>query len=319
MQLSHRMQDLMSAPKPYLTDGGLETTLIFHYGYDLPCFAAFPLLDDDKGRADLETYYKSYVDVAKASATGFVLDVPVWRASGDWGGELGYDQADLNRVNREGAEFAGALRDDWETEAAPIVVNGVIGPKGDGYVVDTAMTADEAEIFHGHQIRALTQGGVEMVTAVTMTYAAEAIGIARAAVSSRVPVVISFTVETDGRLPSGQRLSDAIAEVDAATDGDVLYFMINCAHPDHYSATVAGDDAWRYRIGGLRSNASRMSHEELDNAEDLDAGNPQEFGYLHRELMNSLPNIRVLGGCCGTDDRHIGCMAQGHSHYRQAG
>ncbi|NHX27563.1 homocysteine S-methyltransferase family protein, partial [Escherichia coli] len=237
----------------------------------------------------------------------FVLDVPTWRASADWGAELGYGADDLDRVNQEGAEFAQTLRAKWQTDATPVIVNGVIGPRGDGYAIEHIMSRAEAEAFHTPQAHALARGGVETISAITMTYAAEAIGVARAAIGAGVPVVVSFTVETDGRLPSGQELKDAIAEVDDATDGAVLYFMINCAHPDHYSGTVAGDGAWRYRIGGLRSNASRLSHAELDRAEELDAGDPVEFGRLHQELALDLPNIRVLGGCCGTDDRHVCC------------
>lgn len=312
--LTKRIDDLLSAPAPYLTDGGLETTLIFHYGLDLPCFAAFPLLDTAEGRAQLERYYESFAQIARNSARGFVLDVPTWRASPDWGAKLGYGAAELERVNREGAAFAGALRRKWETGGCPVLVNGVVGPRGDGYALGKAMRCDEAEAYHAPQIDALAKGGVDMVTAVTMTYAAEAIGVARAAIARHVPVVISFTVETDGRLPSGQRLQDAIAEVDAATDGEVLYFMINCAHPDHFSRDVAGDGAWRFRLGGLRANASRLSHAELDGAETLDAGDPDEFGRLNTALAAMLPNIRVLGGCCGTDHRHIQCVSRGATH-----
>ncbi|MDA5093710.1 homocysteine S-methyltransferase family protein [Aliiroseovarius sp. KMU-50] len=304
-----RINDFLAAAKPYLTDGGLETTLIFHYELDLPCFAAFPLIDTHEGRGHLERYYESFVKLALKSRTGFVLDAPTWRASPEWGAELGYGSDDLARVNRESVEFTHFLRNKWETKTTPILVNGVIGPRGDGYISEEAMSRDEAEAFHAPQILALADGGVDLVTAVTMTNAAEAVGIARAAISRDVPVVISFTVETDGCLPSGLALKDAITEVDDATGGSILYFMINCAHPDHYSDKVAGGDAWRLRLGGLRSNASRLSHAELDNAETLDAGDPDEFGRLHQDLTNQLPNIRVLGGCCGTDDRHIRCVA----------
>ena len=318
-KLTKRIDDLLAAPAPYLTDGGLETTLIFHEGRELPCFAAFPLIDSEHGRGILKRYYRTYVDVARKAETGFVLDVPTWRASPDWGTRLGYGSADLDRVNREGAVFAQGLRRIWETDTTPVIVNGVIGPRGDGYVLEDAMRRDEAETFHAPQIRALARGGVELVSAITMTYSAEAIGVARAAIAEGIPVVISFTVETDGRLPSGQALAEAIAETDDATDGAVLYYMINCAHPDHYAREIAGDGAWRYRIGGLRSNASRLSHEELDDADELDAGDPLEFGRLHRELLAELPNIRVLGGCCGTDDRHIHCVAYGaHDHHVHA-
>lgn len=304
---NRRLDALMASPEPYLTDGGLETTLIFHEGLDLPAFAAFPLLERAEGRALLERYYRGYFDIAARADRGFVLDLPLWRANADWGHELGYDAAALRSICQTATEVARRWRADWETPESPIVLNGVVGPRGDGYHAGEAMAVSDAEAYHAPQIAAMA--GVDMVSAITLTYAAEATGVARAALALGLPVVISFTVETDGRLPSGQPLGEAIAEVDAETGGAVLYYMINCAHPDHFSSAVAGTDAWRGRIGGLRSNASRMSHAELDEAETLDAGDPVEFGTLHSDLAGQLPRLRVLGGCCGTDTRHVACLA----------
>ncbi len=316
-QTNDRIAALMAAREPWLTDGGLETTLIFHNGRDLPAFAAFPLIETEEGRAELDDYYQGYYEIARKAGTGFVLDVPTWRANPGWGEAVGYDRAALDRVNRLGARHACTVRDAWEADGSPIIVNGVIGPSDDGYSASHHLTAAMAEAVHSPQIAALVAGGVEMVTAVTMTYVEEALGVARAAKAVGVPCVIAFTTETDGRLPSGQGLADAIRAVDDDPATDVLYFMVNCAHPDHFAGTVAEGDDWRYRIGGVRANASRMSHAELDEAEDLDAGDPHEFGTLNADLGAVLPNLRVVGGCCGTDTRHIHAVS-GCIHHRRA-
>src|SRR5918995_806262 len=240
----------------FLTDGGLETTLVFHRGLDLPFFAAFPLLDSDDGRAALRDYFEPYLELAAGRGAGFVLDTPTWRANADWGPQLGYDRDGLARVNRDAVAFARELRVAAGATPAPILVNGVIGPRGDGYVAGEKMADGEAAAYHALQAEAFAEAGADMLTAVTMTYAEEATGIARAAAAAGLTCAISFTVETDGRLPSGQALGDAIAEVDAATDAGPAYFMVNCAHPTHFAHVVAGLGGTADRIGGLRVNAS---------------------------------------------------------------
>jgi len=291
----------------YLTDGGLETTLVFQRGVDLPEFAAFPLLDSPTGRRLLSEYFEPYFDLAERTGRGFIIDTPTWRANPDWATGLGYDTDALAEINRRAVAFVVEL-----AAARPgldVVVDGVIGPRGDGYVVDDTMTADEAMNYHFLQAKAFAEAGAEMITAVTMTYAEEAIGVVRAAVSSGLPVVVSFTVETDGTLPSGQRLQDAIARVDEATDGAAAYFMINCAHPTHFDHLVADGAPWLGRIKGIRANASALSHAELDAAEELDRGDPEELAGHYRNLADRLPELRVVGGCCGTDHQHVALMA----------
>ena len=239
----------LTADRPFLTDGGLETTLVFHQGLDLPDFAAFPLLDSDEGRASLIAYYTPYLDLAERIGTGLVLDTPTWRANLDWGARLGYDAVRLAAVNHRAVEFVTSLA--AQRPAVTAVVNGVIGPRGDGYVVGSTMSAADAAVYHGLQARAFAEAGAQMVSAITMTYAEEAIGVARAAAAVDLPAVISFTVETDGRLPSGQTLGDAIAQVDDACRVAPAYYMVNCAHPTHFSSqldrrrTVAGAGARR--------------------------------------------------------------------------
>lgn len=293
-----------------LTDGGIETTLIFHKGFDLPLFASYILLDDDAaGRKALREYYARYIDIARDTRSGFVLESPTWRCSRDWGAKLGHDADQIAAFNREAIALMEDLRKDAGIDE-PIVISGNIGPRGDGYAPETQMTAEESEAYHRHQVETFAETGADMISAVTMTHAGEAIGIARAAKAAGIPVAISFTVETDGRLPSGQPLGEAIRETDASTGNTPAYYMINCAHPDHFKHVLADDGSgWTSRIRGIRANASRMSHAELDNSETLDDGNPDELGVEYANLSAALPNLRVFGGCCGTDHRHVRAIA----------
>ncbi|MCL6286166.1 homocysteine S-methyltransferase family protein [Ruegeria sp. 2012CJ41-6] len=288
-----------------LADGGLETTLVFHDGIDLPLFAAFKALENEQGVEAIDRYMRGFADLAVRHHRGFVMDTPTWRASPRWAAELGVDREQLKAIHREVVATLAGMRERHETPTSPFVLNGVIGPQCDGYSPTDILTAPEAEAYHQTQVNWFAEFGADMVSAITMTYADEAIGIVQAAIEAEIPVVISFTVETDGRLPSGQSLQSAIEQVDAATGEAAAYFMINCAHPDHFRHVLEPGGDWTLRIRGLRANASRLSHAELDEAEDLDDGNPQEFGELHQQLAQLLPNLSVIGGCCGTDHRHV--------------
>jgi homocysteine S-methyltransferase len=247
---------------------------------------------------------------AKRRGVGFVLDTPTWRASPDWAEKIGFSRDEVLQANRRAASFMAQLRETLGDPSIPVVLNGVVGPRGDGYVVGVTMTGEEAERYHRPQIDALRDGGVDMVSAITMTYIEEALGIARAARSCGLPVVISFTVETDGRLPSGQSLRAAIEETDATTEGAPAYYMINCAHPDHFRHVLTGGGEWLSRIVGIRANASRQSHTELDAATELDIGDPAQLGQQYRELRDQLPRLNVFGGCCGTDHRHLRAISE---------
>jgi homocysteine S-methyltransferase len=289
----------------FLSDGGLETTLIFHNGIDLPHFASFVLMQEEDGIEMLSDYYRRYLDIASESGTGFILETPTWRANADWGERLGFDANALADVNRASVKFLERLRERYADNVGPIVVSGNIGPRGDGYVAGTQMSPHEAADYHAAQIGTFADTNADMVCAITLTYAGEAVGIVDAAKAHGMPVAIGFTTETDGRLPSGQALQDAIEEVDASTGAAAAYFMVNCAHTEHFDAALQTDSGWIDRVRGIRANASRMSHAELDEAEELDDGDPGEFGRLYRRLRDRLPHLSVLGGCCGTDHRHI--------------
>lgn len=289
----------------FLADGGIETTLIFLEGHELPHFAAFDLLRRPGGRTALEKYFRTYARIATRHGVGLVLESATWRASPDWAAKLGYTPTDLADANLAALDLLHAIRQDYERGPTRIVLSGCIGPRGDGYRPEALMSEAEAEDYHAVQAGLFRDAEADLVTAITMTYPAEAIGLARAARAAGMPVVISFTTETDGRLPTGETLREAVERVDEATGGAPAYYMVNCAHPTHFAGALPGGEAWVERIRGLRANASTRSHAELDEATDLDDGDPVQLAREYRALGDRLPSLNVLGGCCGTDHRHI--------------
>jgi homocysteine S-methyltransferase len=306
----YRMRLPQLQDRLFMADGGLETTLIFHDGVELTDFAAFALLSDPDGREVLEAYYERYAAIARSHKLGAVLETPTWRANADWGERQGLDAAALDRANREAVALLLEVRARHETADTPIVVSGNIGPRGDGYRPDRRMSVEQAQQYHASQVGTFARTDADMVAAFTMNYVEEAIGITLATKAEAMPVAISFTVETDGRLPTGDTLAEAIARTDELTGGYPLYYMINCAHPTHFEQVLKDGGDWVGRIRGLRANASRRSHAELDEAPDLDIGNVEELGIQYRELRSLLPKLNVVGGCCGTDHRHVDAMCR---------
>ncbi len=293
----------------YLTDAGIETDLIFNHGIEIPEFAAHTLLPDPKGREAIAQYLRGFLSLAERFNTGLILDSQTWKAHPHWADDLGVSVDDLKESNHQAIAFLEELRAEYAANAHPIVINGVIGPRGDAYAPEEELSADDAELYHGTQLSWLSDTAVDMVTALTFTQATEAVGIVRAARSRGLPIVVSFTVETDGKLPTGQPLGEAIRKVDEETDGAAAYFMINCAHPDHFGHVLDEAD-WTHRIRGIRCNASRLSHAELDECEVLDDGNPTELASQYKTLMERMPWINVVGGCCGSDLRHVTSIAK---------
>jgi homocysteine S-methyltransferase len=290
----------------YVTDGGLETDLIFHHGVDLPQFAAFPLLVDPKGRELLTDYFSAYAAIAAAAGAGLFLETPTWRASPDWGARLGVGADGLAEVNSEAVRLLAGLAERYAGDVPEVVVAGTVGPRGDGYVAGEAMDPVEARDYHQPQVQAFADAGAALVSSLTLTTVNEAIGVALAAGDAGLPVSVGFTVETDGRLPDGTTLRAAVAAVDETAPPD--WFVVNCAHPSHVAAALADAGPWLERIGGTRVNASALSHAELDAAEELDEGDPEALARGQAALAASLPGLRVVGGCCGTDARHVAAM-----------
>jgi S-methylmethionine-dependent homocysteine/selenocysteine methylase len=291
----------------FIGDGGLETTMIFERGIELPEFASFRLLDDERGRAALRDYYGDFIDLAVAHGVGFTLDTPTWRAGRNWLERLGRSPRQVADINRAAVDFGLRLREE-RAAGVPVVICGTIGPERDAYRPARFLGPDEAATYHAPQVEALHAAGADMVSAYTLSYVDEAVGIVEAARAVGVPVSISFTVETDGRLPDGEPLPVAVERLDAETDGAAAYLMVNCAHPSHFAGELRAGGAWRERIVGIRANASRRSHAELDESSDLDSGDPVELAGEYRELVSSLPSLSLLGGCCGTDARHLAAI-----------
>lgn len=302
----------------FLTDAGLETDILFNRGIDLPHFASITLLQTGDGRLALEDYYRGFIDLARRMGTGLVLESATWRSSPDWAEPLGMTLAELDALNADAISMLIALREEYQSDANPIIVSGCIGPRGDGYDPGRIMSVDEAQVYHAHQARIFHSAGVDMISAITMTNVPEATGLALAAKALHVPVAISFTVETDGRLPTGDSLSDAVAAVDEATQNYPAYYMINCAHPTHFAGALEENAPWTARIRGLRANASTCSHAELDAMTELDIGDPLDLAARHKMLVERFPYITVLGGCCGTDLRHVTAIAEACAESKRA-
>jgi S-methylmethionine-dependent homocysteine/selenocysteine methylase len=292
----------------FLTDGGIETTLIFHEGLELPDFAAFDLLRRPDGEAVLQKYFRGYAEIAKRFGVGLILESATWRTSRDWAERLGHTPQALAGLNRAAIRQLEGIRDECQT--GQTVISGCLGPRGDGYSPGHVMTVEDTEAYHGEQAEIFADSAADLLTAITMNYVEEPIGISRAARRVGMPVVISFTVETDGRLPTGDTLQAAIERVDAATAAYPAYYMINCAHPTHFDQVLTAGAPWVRRIRGLRANASRQSHAELNESPELDIGNPVELGREYAALKRRLPQLNVMGGCCGTDHRHVEQIAE---------
>lgn len=291
----------------FLIDGGIETTLIFKEGFNIPHFAAFDLLKDEKGYNIIRDYYKKYLNIAKNFNTNFILESPTWRANPDWIKKIGYSKSAISKINTKAIQLLIDLKNEFAKDLDLIVISGCIGPRGDGYKPKDKMSIEEAQEYHSKQIGAFKHTPLNMISAKTMVYVEEAIGIVRAAGAVNLPVVISFTVEKNGKLPTGMSLREAIKQVDKSVKEPPLYFMINCAHPTHFINELLNgkNESWPKRIKGLRANASCKSHAELNNATELDRGNPQELGDLYKKLKETFDHLTVFGGCCGTDTEHI--------------
>ena len=329
---AHRVLPQLSG-EIFSTDGGFETHMIFNENQDLPNFSAFLMTDTAEGREKMREYYRHYLPIAQRAGKGFIFDTNTWRASSDWGALVGYDAERLRQVNIDAVKFCADMQPEFAAAGVNSLVSGVFGPRRDGWKYDAVMSVDEAEHYHDAQMAAFAEAGVQYVTCYTLTNVPEAIGLANLARQQGLSIVLSFTLETDGRLPGGKPLGQAIEETDAATGGYPAYYMLNCVHPIHFAGTVREAGRWIDRIGGVRANASMKSHAELDESEVLDVGDWNDLAQRYQQLLPFMPSLRVIGGCCGTDHRHISAIcdvclpavpagqqdAHRHAHHGAAG
>lgn len=319
MQMSrHELPQLKG--KMFVTDGGIETHMIFNLGQDVPDMSVYLLNSSEAGREVMRDYYRAYIPICQKAGQAFLFDTNTWRANPDWGFRAGLEMKDLRRANIEAVEFCRQMQAEFAAAGVDSIVSGVLGPRRDAWQYDRMMTVEESLSYHALQVEAFAETGADYVSAYTLTNVPEAVGIARLAQRMDLPVVLSFTLETDGNLPGGKPLEVAINEVDAATGNYPAYYMINCVHPIHFAETLRHGGRWVNRIGGLRVNASMSSHAELDNSPTLDTGDITDLAQRYARLLPLLPNLRVIGGCCGTDHRHIGaicntCLPGSHHHH----
>ena len=305
-----RVTNKITLDAPFITDGGLETTLIYNHGIELRHFAAFEILNKPQYQDVVTNYYRQYLNLARDQKVNFMMISGTWRANPDWGKVLGYSEKALMQLNIDAIQQLKGIRNDLGSGVSKILISGSIGPRSDGYVATKQMNHQEALDYHFPQMDAFKMAGVDLVSAFTQNYTDEALGITLAAARIDMPIVISFTVETNGRLSSGEQLDEAINRIDEETDFYPSYYMINCAHPTHFINTLDGRADWTSRIQGIMANSSCKSHAELDEATELDRGNLDELASWYEVLQIKLPKLMVFGGCCGTDLDHIRAISK---------
>lgn len=313
----------MAAPLPQLNGrlmtsaAGFETWLQYVDGFKLRHFCAFELLNDPRGVSCLRDYHRTVVEAAVANGFGVINEGLHYRASRDWGELIGFSREALEEINIRGIEFYREFVREYDSPETPMLVGGAIGPRGDAYNIGRTPDAAESEDYHAEQIATFRKAGADLVTAMTFSSVEEAIGVARAAKAAELPVVVSFFVARGGRLRGGETLEEAISRVDEASDGAPAYYMVNCTYPTEFEPGLTAGD-WTQRLGGFLPNAVAMETLDLCKLGHLEDGDPVELGGQMGSLARRYPHVRVWGGCCGTDGRHIGQITQNVSRALRA-
>jgi S-methylmethionine-dependent homocysteine/selenocysteine methylase len=297
------------------TSGGMETWLQYAEGFPLRHFCAFEWLRDPKAKARLREFHRSAIEAVQEHGFGMIAEGIHYRASGDWGDLTGYSRQDLAKINAEGVDLYHELAREYDRPDTPVVVGGCIGPRGDAYEQGHQITADEAQEYHAEQMATLKDAGVDLITAATLSFTDEAIGIARAAQGLDVPVVLSFYVAGNGKIMGERSVPETMAEIDAATGGYPKYYMLNCAHPNEFAPALE-NSAGLDRLGGFMPNASAKDKISLCRLGHLEDGDPVELGQQMGDVARRFPHVHVFGGCCGTDARHLGEIAKNVSAVR---
>jgi S-methylmethionine-dependent homocysteine/selenocysteine methylase len=295
----------------YLTEGGQETEILYKYGFELPHFAMFPLLDNPRAMAELRGMYGRYLDTAARYAFGVLIGGLDYRASPDWGSLLGYSRESLAEMQLRSIDFLREVAQPYDGHVPAIMYAGIVGPRGDAYEANRTITAEEAEEYHSEQLATLARAGVDLVEAMTFNNVPEVIGLARAAARVGLPLSVSFTLDHESRrLMSGPTLKDAIETVDAQTgDDQPAFYGINCSHPLEFMPAIE-PGKWFERVRCLRPNAAMMDKISLCTLGHLEAGDPVELGALMGGLARKHPHIDMWGGCCGTWDTHLNEIAR---------
>jgi S-methylmethionine-dependent homocysteine/selenocysteine methylase len=302
------LADLVSRGVLVLTDGGIETRIVYESDVDLPePLESAGLLEDPAGEEVLRDIYRSYLVAARERGLPVIIGTPTFRASPRYVAAAGRPAGDLVTLNRAAARMHAALIE--ETGHRQAFVAGVIGPAGDAYTPSEALDPDAGETYHRDQARALAEAGVDFLFAPTFPAVSEAIGVARAMASTGIPYAVSFVLAPTGHVLDGTPLADAVEAVDAAVDPRPMHFSLSCIHPTVAARALeaAGPDA-RARVRECKANASRLPTSELVQLDHLEGDDPDPFASAMWELHERF-GTNVLGGCCGTDDRHMRALA----------
>lgn len=299
---------------PIITDGGIETRIMFETNLSMdPELQVAALVPDPDGAAALRSIYESYIKAAGEFGLPIVIGTPTFRASLNFARRAGHGgEESVRELNVGAVRLLRQLRED--SDHRPIFIAGVIGPSGDAYTPGDALGAPEAAAYHRLQTEVLAEEGVEFLFAPTFPAVDEALGVAMAMGRSGLPYVVSFVLDTAGRVLDGTPLTAAIERIDNEALPPPLYYSISCVYPD--VAARALEDAARDsktlvgRIAELKANGSPLGTDELVRLDHIEATPPEPFAELLWSLHESHPVLRVIGGCCGTDDRHIRALAE---------
>jgi homocysteine S-methyltransferase len=296
--------------KFYLTEGGSETEIMYKWGFELPEFAMFPLLDNPEADAVIRDMYRRYLDVAAEQGTGLLLNGHDYRASPDWGAKLGYSAEGLRDMEQRTIQFLDEMRSEYADRVSDVYIAACIGPRGDAYGTGGDISENEAEDYHSVQLSNLQGTAADMAVAATFNNIPEAIGVIRAANAAGIPIGVSLTLTPEGRLRSGPSLREAVERVEEATEGGAAWFGTNCSHPLEFEPALADAGPWLERLRYVRPNAARMEKIALCSLGHLEDGDPVELGEQMAEVARMLPRTDIIGGCCGTDERHLAEIAR---------
>lgn len=295
--------------KFYLTEGGTETEILYKWGFELPEFAMFPLLDNPKADQVIRDIYRRYFDAAEKHQTGLLILGHDYRASPDWGAKLGYTTEGLADMQRRTIEFLDDVRREYVGRVSDVYIAGCIGPRGDAYGTGGDISEEEAEEYHSVQLTTLKSTQADMAIAVTFNNVPEAVGVIRAAHRIGIPIGVSLTLTTEGVLRSGPTLREAIEVIEEKTNGSAAWYGTNCSHPLEFASALADEGPWLERLRYIRPNAVKMEKVALCKLGHLEDGDPVELGEQMGEVASKFPSADILGGCCGTDERHLGEIA----------
>jgi S-methylmethionine-dependent homocysteine/selenocysteine methylase len=290
--------------KLFLTEAGIETELMYKWGFEIPHFAMFALLENDQIVSTLRGMYRSYLDVAAKHEMSFLMGGFDYRASPDWAELLGYGPEALKEANLRCLDFHRQMGAEYASDVPEAVTMGCVGPRGDAYQLNRTISEAEAEDYHSVQLTTLRDAKVPLVYAATFNNIPEAVGVVRAARRLGLPIALSFSLDSNSKLKSGPSVKEAIEAVDEATDRAPEFYAINCSHPVEFEPALE-PGSWIERLRNLRPNASKMEKIALCKLGHLEEGDPIELGQLMGQLAKRYPHMDIWGGCCGTGEVHL--------------